>query len=394
MPRLPDEIAAAIESGDCLALTLSGKRKGNANIEADKITVRPVTVRHEPSYQFAWRTGSRESHENLAPAAARQRVAELFGTIFEHCHAFTTMADYHARRRGAGKVKLTKRPPSKRPPEEPAAHDRVKRRIIPEGMPVPFLVEIGVMTPAGQVRAAMMRKFRQINRFLELVDDIVPQLPPGPLEVVDFGCGKSYLTFALEHLLRNVRGREVHIVGLDLKEEVIAECRRVAARLELPHIEFRVGDIAGFEPAGRVDLAVSLHACDTATDAALAEAMRWNTPVILAVPCCQHELMRTIDAPDLSPLLRHGILKERFAALATDALRAELLERHGYRTQVVEFIDLEHTAKNLLIRAVRKEGASGTDQRAADVREDGDYRRMKELLGIADFHLERAQRSG
>ncbi|MEX1098053.1 MAG: SAM-dependent methyltransferase, partial [Planctomycetales bacterium] len=369
--------------GDCLALVLSGKRK-DAPLDADKLTLRPVAVRGEPGYQLAWRRGGRETHENLSPREALARIEESFATSFEHCHAFTPQADYHARLRGRGRVKLTTGPPSKRPAGDFAAHDRGKRRLIPEGEPCSFLAEIGVMTPAGAVKAPMTKKFRQINRFLELVDDVVPQLPPGPLEVVDFGCGKSYLTFALDHLLRNVRGRDLRIVGLDLKEDVIAECRRVAERLGLSHIEFRVGDIAAYEPPGRVDLAVSLHACDTATDAALAQAVRWETPVILAVPCCQHELARTIAAGELSPLLRHGILKERLAALATDALRAEVLEQHGYRTQVVEFIDLEHTAKNLLIRAVRRDGAAPRDDRAAE------YRRLKELLGIEDFHLERA----
>lgn len=389
MSRLPREIADAIDGRTCLALVLSGRRP-RAPLDADRITLRPIIHRGEPAYQLAIRAGSRESHENLSPADARRRVENLFGEAFEHCHAFTERADYHARSRSAGQVKLTEGPPSRRRADEPESHNRAKRRLIPEGVPCPFLAEIGVMTPAGQVRAAMARKFRQINRFLELVDDIVPQLPDGPLEIVDFGCGKSYLTFALDHLLRSIRGRQVHIVGLDLKHDVIAECRRVAERLGLIHIEFHVGDIATYEPPGRVDLAVSLHACDTATDAALARAIHWETPVILAVPCCQHELARTIDAPQLAPLLRHGILKERFAALATDTLRAEVLEQRGYRTQVVEFIDLEHTAKNLLIRAVRRKGPPSDSAASAGTGRMDEYRRFKELLGVTEFHLERS----
>jgi SAM-dependent methyltransferase len=234
------------------------------------------------------------------------------------------------------------------------------------------------MTEAGQVRAARYHKFRQINRFLELVQDVVSFLPrAGPLRVVDFGCGKSYLTFALHHLLVNVHGREVAMVGLDRRQDVIDDCRRVAQKLGCRGLEFRTGDIAGFEPATAVDLAVSLHACDTATDDALAQAVRWGCRVILAVPCCQHELAARLDSPALKGLVAHGLLKERFAALATDALRALALEVCGYATQVVEFIDLEHTAKNVLLRAVRRSSSAAP---AAQARNE--YAELKQLLGI------------
>jgi hypothetical protein len=243
---------------------------------------------------------------------------------------------------------------------------------------VPFLVELGVMTPDGKVRAQRYDKFRQVNRFLELVDDVLPRRP---LRIVDFGSGKSYLTFALYHLLAVERGADVEVVGLDLKEDVIERCRSLAERLGYDRLRFEVGDIALFEgePA---DVVVSLHACDTATDAALERAVRWRAEVILAVPCCQHELAGQLEVEELAPLLAHGILRERFAALATDAARAQLLEAVGYDAQVVEFVDLEHTAKNLLIRAVRKRDTGD----AATLRR---YRAFKEQLGI-DPALERA----
>jgi len=219
-------------------------------------------------------------------------------------------------------------------------------------------------------------KFRQVNRFLELVDDVVPALPAeGPLRIVDFGCGRSYLTFALHHLLTELRGREVELVGIDLKADVVADCVALAERLGSRGLRFEQGDIAGFDAGGDVDLVVSLHACDTATDEALAQAVRWRAAVILAVPCCHQEALRQLQPPaDLGPLLRHGLMRERFASLATDGLRAQLLELAGYRTQLVEFVDLEHTPKNVLIRATRGR-AAGADVRAA-------YESMRDSLGL------------
>ncbi|MEZ6066249.1 MAG: SAM-dependent methyltransferase [Planctomycetaceae bacterium] len=211
------------------------------------------------------------------------------------------------------------------------------------------------MTADGTVRAKQQHKFRQINRYLEFIDDVLPDLPPeGPLSIVDCGCGKSGLTFALHHHLTVNHGREVRAVGLDRESQVIDRCRNLSRRLELSGLTFLQGDIADYQPAGRVDMVVSLHACDTATDAALAQAVRWEADVILAVPCCQHEVAPQLTANALAGLLRFGLLKERFAADITDALRANLLEAVGYKSQIVEFIELEHTPKNLLIRAVKR----------------------------------------
>jgi SAM-dependent methyltransferase len=272
----------------------------------------------------------------------------------------------------------------RRPPTRTAVaagHDRRKRYLLEEGRPVPFLVELGVMTPDGAVRKSRFDKFRQVNRFLELVDDVVPALrPEGTLRIVDFGCGKSYLTFAIHHLLTELRGREVEIVGLDLKEDVIAACSAFAERSNARGLRFELGEIEGYDAGGHVDLVVSLHACDTATDAALAQAVRWDADAILAVPCCQKEAYRQLESSLLAPLLRHGLAKERFAALVTDTLRAQLLELHGYRAQLVEFVPLEHTAKNVLIRAVKGRRA-GADARKA-------YEELRDSLGL-DPALER-----
>ena len=213
-------------------------------------------------------------------------------------------------------------------------------------------MELGVQTPDGRVRSQRRAKFRQVNRFVELVDDIVPRLPEGRLRIVDFGSGRAYLTFALHDLLVRRHGRQVELLGLDVKPDVVADCEALARRLDAAGLSFEVGDIAEAD-LDDVDLVVSLHACDTATDAALDRAVRGGARVILAVPCCQHELLGQLDNDVLRPLLRHGTLRERFVAEVTDAARARLLELAGYDVQVVEFVALEHTPKNVLLRAVR-----------------------------------------
>ena len=333
-----------------------------------KVTVDPVELRGETAYRFTTHLGDRATHENLPADGARDRLGTLLAD-YGQALLQTPDADWQV----LGETVL-RRPPSRA--VAPLAHDRKKQYLLEEGTPVPFLVELGVMTPDGHVRKSRYDKFRQVNRFLELVDDVVPSLrPEGTLRVVDFGCGKSYLTFAIHHLLTELRGREVELVGLDLKEDVIAACSAFAKRSGAAGLRFERGDIASFDAGEDVDLVVSLHACDTATDEALAQAVRWGADAILAVPCCQKEAYRQLESSLLAPLLRHGLAKERFAALVTDVLRAQLLELAGYRTQLVELVALEHTAKNVLIRAVRGKPA-GADVRRA-------YEELRDSLGLA-----------
>ncbi len=232
-------------------------------------------------------------------------------------------------------------------------HNRKKKYILEEGIPVPFLIDLGVMTQTGAIVHSHYDKFRQINRFLEYIEDILPSLPTGrELRILDFGCGKSYLTFAIYYYLKILKGYPVRITGLDLKEDVIRHCNELAVRYGYDKLEFLCGDIAYYDGCSQVDMVVTLHACDTATDYALAKAVGWGAKVILSVPCCQHELNKQMKNDLLSPILHYGILKERMAALMTDGLRAQILEARGYRTQILEFIDMAHTPKNLLIRAV------------------------------------------
>ena len=218
-------------------------------------------------------------------------------------------------------------------------------------------MSLGVQTPQGQVIRAKYDKFRQINRYLEFIEDVCDKLPADrTIRIVDFGCGKSYLTFAMYYYLHQLEHRDVRVTGLDLKTEVIRNCGRLAKRLQYEKLDFREGDISSFQDDGKVDMVVSLHACDRATDYALEKAVKWGAEVILAVPCCQHELNGQIRCDLLQPIFKYGLIKERMAALITDALRADLLEKKGYDTQILEFIDMEHTPKNLLIRAVKRRG--------------------------------------
>ena len=235
------------------------------------------------------------------------------------------------------------------------SHNRKKRYILEEGIPVPSLVELGVQTKDGAIVHAKYDKFRQINRFLEFIEDVLPKLDKEKeTRIIDFGCGKSYLTFAMYYYLKILKGYPVRITGLDLKTDVIEHCSRLAKKFGYDSLEFLHGDIASYEGTDEVDMVVTLHACDTATDFALYNAITWNAKMIFSVPCCQHEVNKQIQSEDYSLLTRYGIIKERFSALTTDAIRANLLECCGYKTQLLEFIDFEHTPKNILIRAVRR----------------------------------------
>jgi len=370
---MPEKDALLRDLFEGLSLTRAVLSKPRDRSLPPKVTVEPVELRDELVFQFTAQLADRATHENLAPDAARERLGILLADYGQGLLQ-TAEADWQV----LGE-KVLRRPPTRA--STARRHDRRKQYLVDEGAPVPFLVELGVMTPDGTVRRSRYDKFRQVNRFLELVDDVVPSLRPGgTLRIVDFGCGKSYLTFAIHHLLTEIRGREVEIVGLDLKADVIAACSALAERSSAGGLRFEQGDIAGFDAGGRVDLVVSLHACDTATDEVLAQAIRWGADAILAVPCCQKEAYRQLQSSLLAPMLRHGLAKERFAALATDTLRAQLLELHGYRAQLVEFVSLEHTAKNVLIRAVKGPPAGEEARRA--------YEALRDSLGL-DPALER-----
>lgn len=233
-------------------------------------------------------------------------------------------------------------------------HNRVKNYILKEYTPIPFLIDLGVMTKEGKIVNSKYDKFKQINRFLELIEDVLPSLAKGKeLTIIDFGCGKSYLTFAMYYYLKEIKGYPIQMIGLDLKHDVIKKCNELSEKYKYTNLKFLHGDIASYEGVQEVDMVVTLHACDTATDYALYKAVQWNAKVILSVPCCQHEVNKQINCEPFKEMFKYGLIKERTAALLTDALRANQLELQGYKTQILEFIDMEHTPKNILIRAIK-----------------------------------------
>lgn len=304
-------------------------------------------------YRLEQYTDKQVFHANCTAEEASGRILSEFGSNFRELNALTASEALSLRLSKGGKLLTSRKKTAEPVPPPSVAHNRAKNYIIRESDRFPVLEELGILTGDGHVHSAMYDKFRQINRYIEFIDDIVRTDPRKQWNIIDFGCGKSYLTFVLHHYLTVIRGMDAHIVGLDLKEDVIRNCSALAERHGMTGLSFQLGDIHGYTPSVHPDMIISLHACDTATDYALANAVNWNTDYILAVPCCQHELNGGLDAPALRLMTKYGILKERFAALATDALRARALEGRGYKTDVSEFIDIAHSPKNILIRAKR-----------------------------------------
>lgn len=335
-------------------ITISNPQKTEPLV---KIKIRPMEIKGAIGYQIEEFTKTQAFHKNVTLPELQKLFPAYFENRFRQAQIKLSDEEIQVLVSKKGTVSiLRKKTKAEALPMLPLSHNRTKNYILAEGTPVPFLVELGVMTKDGTVTKAKYDKFRQINRFLEFVQDILPSLPHDrTITILDFGCGKSYLTFAIYHFLKVLHGRDVRIIGLDLKKDVIANCNRLAEHLGYSELTFLHGDIADYEGMNQVDMVVTLHACDTATDFALAKAIGWNASVILSVPCCQHELNKQLNNDALAPLLKYGLIKERTSALFTDAIRGNLLEAAGYQTQILEFIDMEHTPKNILLRAVRKQ---------------------------------------
>ena len=348
---------------DCLNETLIRVILSNPSSKDGviKICARPMLKNKSLLFQIEEYTKTQVFHKNLTAGDASSYLTgklssdtssqtASFKNALVETKSFT--ANVLVSKKGTITIKKKVNASAKQP-KISLSHNRKKKYILEEGIPVPFLIDLGVMTQNGNIINAHYDKFRQINRFLEYIEDILPSLPTGrELRILDFGCGKSYLTFAIYYYLKVLKGYPVRITGLDLKEDVIRHCNELAVKYGYDKLEFLCGDIAYYDGCSQVDMVVTLHACDTATDYALAKAVGWGAKVILSVPCCQHELNKQMKNDLLSPVLHYGILKERMAALITDGLRAQILEANGYRTQILEFIDMAHTPKNLLIRAV------------------------------------------
>lgn len=337
---------------EMMLAVLSGQRKKDADVPS-KVRIRPVEIKGTVCYQATATVGQKAIHKNYTHEEVTAYITDCLEDGFSQLQIQGQRKDASVlvSKKGKQTMKVKQHPALE--PVKIMAHNRVKQYILKEGIPVPFLVDLGVMNAQGKVHQHSYDKFKQINRFLEFIEDILPKLSKDrEVTILDFGCGKSYLTFAMYYYLHQLQQYDVRIVGLDLKEDVIEKCSALAKKYGYKKLTFCQGDIASYEGVDRVDMVVTLHACDTATDYALAKAVGWGASVILSVPCCQHELNRQIHNEVMAPVFSYGVLKERIAALMTDGLRAQMLEQAGYDTQILEFIDMEHTPKNLLIRAV------------------------------------------
>lgn len=345
-------------------------KDGAGPCKALKVRVRPVMLKGGMVFQAEELTEKQAFHRNLTREEGVSYLLGLLESGFKQAEVESSrgQARVLVGKKGTVTIKVKKNQQKMVAAPNVASHNRQKRYILEEGKPVAFLEDLGVMTADGKVVRSRYDKFRQINRFLEFIEDILPRLDKSRENVIiDFGCGKSYLTFAMYYYLHELKGYEVRIIGLDLKQDVIDHCNRLSVAYGFDKLKFYHGDIASYDGVDHVDMVVTLHACDTATDYALEKAVKWDASVILSVPCCQHELNKQMDNELLRPVLQYGLIKERMAALYTDALRAEILENRGYRTQILEFIDMEHTPKNILIRAVKQGGPKDNRKEIEDI---------------------------
>lgn len=348
------ELLEEMLNKELIQMTLSNTRDSG---KAQKAKVRPVMIRGEICFQETTYRGTQVFHTNYSAYDMCTKLYEDMKTLFRQAQIVCAEEEVNILVSKKGTVTIKRKKSvanAAKQKERDLSHNRTKQYILQEGEPVDFLVGLGVQTPDGKIAKARYDKFRQINRYLEFIEDILDKLPTDrTIRIIDFGCGKSYLTFAMYYYLHQLQCRDIQVTGLDLKTDVIKHCNELAQKLGYDRLRFEQGDISSYTGADRVDMVVSLHACDKATDYALEKAVKWGASVILAVPCCQHELNAQIHCDMLQPVLKYGVIKERMAALITDALRANLLEESGYDTQILEFIDMEHTPKNLMIRAVK-----------------------------------------
>jgi len=322
--------------------------------DISKVKVRPIMLKDTLLFQVTEYRGTQVFHDNYDKTQLIDKIENYLQNDFKQMELTCTTMQATVLVSKKGKVTIKKKQIQSEKKVD-LSHNKTKKYILQEGTLVPFLVDLGVQTKEGKIVRSNYDKFRQINRYLEFIADIMPILPKDrTINIIDFGCGKSYLTFALYYYMKILCKRDIQVIGLDLKEKVIEDCNALAVRYGYDKLKFVTGDVSTYTGEGNVDMVVTLHACDTATDYAIDKAVKWGAKVIFTVPCCQHEVNMQISNEELQPLLKYGLIKERISALITDAIRANLLEEQGYQVQVMEFIDMEHTPKNILIRAVKE----------------------------------------
>lgn len=339
--------------------------KLDKDVKYNKITFLLKENKKEKYYQIEQYTDKQVFHENIKFDEIYSKLLECIEGQYKQVSAWSNDTTFDMKISKKGKIFLGKKKGSN---EKLAnkSHNREKNYILKEGMIIEPLIDLGVFTREGKVVNSKYDKYKQINRFVEIIDDEIKKNDYKELTILDFGCGKSYLTFVLYYYFVEIKKINVKMIGLDLKEDVIKKCNDIAKRYKYDNLHFELGDINGFKYNNKVDMVITLHACDTATDYALYNAIKWNSKMIFSVPCCQHEFNKQMKSDEFSILTKYGIIQERIAALMTDSVRANLLEAMGYKTQLLEFIDMAHSPKNILIRASKSKISLDKKKEALD----------------------------
>ncbi len=341
------------------------------------------------SFQIEKYTATQVFHEKQSFDEAKSYISDILGDVYRNLNSWDTENEFNCQLSKKGKVLFkSKRISSQSSPAVKTSHDRQKNYILKEGTIIEPLIDMGIFTQEGKVVKSMYDKYKQINRFIEIVDDELKKIDQSEFNILDFGCGKSYLTFILYYYLTEIKKTKVNMVGLDLKEDVIQKCNLTADKYGYENLDFQLGDIKTYNKKDPIDMVISLHACDTATDYALFNAIKWNARMIFSVPCCQHEVNAQIHSENFSILTRYGIVKEQFSSYLTDAIRCNLLEYCGYKTQMIEFVSFDHTPKNLMIRAVKKENhkpENALTEVQAVISEFNFHQKLYELLKDSSF---------
>ncbi|MFD3162693.1 class I SAM-dependent methyltransferase [Herpetosiphon sp. NSE202] len=378
-----DQLIALALTDDFVRLTMSGAARA-ADLRWQRVVVRPVQLKNGRAWQAAYFDQRQNITKNYALEQASAALGEIIDLPLSNITLETTSERIQVQRSKKGKVILSRARNQVAAPD--LRHNHVKALPLPSDRPDAYLQKTGIMTNDGIIRASMSKKYTQINEFLRVFDEL--ELKPSaeqPLRILDAGCGSAYLTFAAYHYLVNIKGLAAVVIGVDSNEYLIDKCRAQAAELGYTGMEFIATPLADWQPAYQPDVVFSLHACDTATDDALALALRSQAQAILSVPCCHKHLTHQIQATVLKPMLRHGSIRQRTADLVTDSLRAQILRINGYRSEIIEFVDAEHTGKNLMIRATR---SNKPDPKAA-----AEYEALKQFWGVTPY-LEQLLGSG
>ena len=360
-----DDLIKAIDKiteEEIIKLVISNKL--NKDTEYKKIVFQLKEKNKKDFYQIEKYTEKQVFHENIEKKELKEKVEELFVSKYKQLNAFSNESSFDLKVSKKGKVFLGINKNNEALKVLKKEHNRKKNYILEEGMIIDPLIDLGVFTKEGKVINSKYDKYKQINRFIEIIDDEIKKIDQKELTILDFGCGKSYLTFILYYYFVEIKKIKVNMIGLDLKADVIKKCNEIAKKYNYENLHFELGDINGFKYNNKVDMVITLHACDTATDYALYNAIKWNSKMIFSVPCCQHEFNSQIESEKFSILTNYGIIKERISALMTDSVRANLLECAGYKTQLLEFIDISHSPKNILIRATKGNVSKGKKEKA------------------------------